>query len=58
MQADEIRKELGEVRLRRERIFSERENLVARQQVDGETEGTDQRLGNLNRAIESADEQI
>jgi hypothetical protein len=44
--------------LRRERIFSERENLVAREQVDGSDEGVTERLGNLNRAIESADEQI
>jgi HK97 family phage major capsid protein len=58
MRSNEIRKELGEVRLRRERIFSERENLVAKQQVDGESEGTDERLGNLNRAIENADERI
>jgi HK97 family phage major capsid protein/HK97 family phage prohead protease len=58
MNKDELRKQIEEVRLRRERTFSERENLVARMEADGESEGLKERLSNLNRAIERADDQI
>ena len=55
---NEIRKQLEEARTARERLFSEVENLRARAQVDGESEGLAERMANVNRAVEAADGRI
>ncbi len=45
------RRLLDEAQLNRERLFGERENLRARVDVDGPSDGLEERVGNLNRAI-------
>jgi hypothetical protein len=49
---------LREARTNRERLFGELENLRAREQVEGPTDGVSERIGNINRAISRADERI
>jgi HK97 family phage major capsid protein len=53
----ETRRLLAEARTGRERIFSEIQNLQARAEVDGH-EGIEERLGNLNRGLQAADDRI
>jgi hypothetical protein len=48
----QTREALGEARTARDRLFTELENLRAREQVDGSSDGLAERIGNLNRAIE------
>jgi HK97 family phage major capsid protein len=58
MNGVEIRKPLEEARLNRERLFGEIENLRAREQVDGPSDGLAERMANLNRGVEKADNRI
>jgi HK97 family phage major capsid protein len=58
MNTSEIRRQLEEARTNRERLFGERENLLAREQVDGASDGVEERIANLNRALASADDRI
>ena len=52
------RKQLEEQRAARARLFTEVDNLKAREAVDGPSEGLNERLGNLHRGIENADGRI
>src|SRR4051812_44750055 len=54
----EIRQRLEEARTDRERLFAEIENLRARAEADGDTDGIAERLANMNRAVAKADGQI
>jgi hypothetical protein len=54
----ELRKRLEEARTNRERLFGELQNLKARAEVDGESDGLAERVSNLNRGIENADSKI
>jgi HK97 family phage major capsid protein len=54
----ETRRQLADARTGRERLFGEIENLKARAQVDGESDGIAERLGNLNRGVQAADDRI
>lgn len=58
MDGNEIRTELADARTQRERLFGELENLRAREQVDGASDGLAERIGNINRGIERADDRI
>jgi len=53
-----VRNELREARSNRERLFGEIENLRARVQGDGDDAGLDERIANLNRAVEKADDRV
>ena len=48
---------LREARATRERVFGELQNLHARVQAEG-SDGLNERIGNLNRAVASADDRI
>jgi HK97 family phage major capsid protein len=58
MDGREIRRQLGEARTNRERLFGELENLKARGEVDGPSDGLAERTANINRAVEAADNRI
>lgn len=55
---NDIRRQLGEARTLRERVFGELENLRERENVDGADEGLQERVANLNRAVAKADDRI
>lgn len=57
-QSDEIRARLEEARTNRERLFGELENLRAREQADGASEGITERIANVNRAVANADQHV
>ncbi len=54
-QLDELRAQVEEARTRRDRLFTELDNARAR--ADG-SDGQEERIGNLNRAVEKADSEI
>jgi HK97 family phage major capsid protein len=58
MGSEQVRRELAEARTNRERLFGELENLRARAEVDGASEGLQERIGNVNRAVARADDRI
>jgi HK97 family phage major capsid protein len=58
MDGNEIRRQLAEARTSRAKLFGEMENLRARGEVDGASDGLAERLANINRAVESADNRI
>jgi HK97 family phage major capsid protein len=58
MDGTELRERLREARVARERLFTELENLKARGEVDGASDGLAERTANINRGIEHADNKI
>ncbi len=58
MDGNELREQLREARVARERLFTELENLRARGEVDGQSDGLAERTVNISRSIENADNKI
>ena len=58
MDESEIRRQLAEARVSRERVFGELSTLRAREQAEGPSDGVSERVANLNRSVAAADDRI
>src|SRR5262249_48701133 len=54
----ELRLQIEEEKTARSRLFTELENLKARAEADGTTDGISERVANMNRAVLAADGRI